>query len=134
MDFYIGQRFEGSYPLEAAEWSNCNGAVIVPLEGNVFEIQELPKVSDLEILKIYEDAVQAHLDSVAQSRGYDNTYTCLSYLNSTNDTWKTESNIFNAWRDSVWEKAHEILNAFTNKEIEQPTVDEVLDQLPVIQW
>jgi hypothetical protein len=78
--------------------------------------------------------VQAHLDATAQTRGYDNTYTCLSYLNSTDEQWRRESNAFNAWRDSVWRKAHEILNAFMAGKIEQPTVEEVIAQLPPIDW
>lgn len=87
-----------------------------------------------EQVKIYENAVQAHLDATAQTRGYDNTYTCLSYLSSTDEIWKRESNAFNAFRDSVWRKAHEILNAFMAEEIEQPTIDEVIAQLPEIDW
>lgn len=93
-----------------------------------------PQPSVEEILKGYENAVQAHLDATAQSRGYDNTYTCLSYLSSTDEIWKRESNAFNAWRDQVWRKCHEILNAFMAGEIEQPTVEELIEQLPVIDW
>lgn len=93
-----------------------------------------PKPPQELVVKTYENAVQAHLDATAQTRGYDNTYTCLSYLNSTDEIWHRESNAFNAWRDSVWRKAHEILNAFMAGEIEQPTVEEVIAQLPPIDW
>jgi hypothetical protein len=93
-----------------------------------------PQPTVEEILKGYEDAVQAHLDNTAKSRGYDNTYTCLSYLSSTDETWHREANAFNAWRDSVWRKCHEILNAFMAGEIAQPTVEELIEQLPVIDW
>jgi hypothetical protein len=84
--------------------------------------------------KVYENAVQAHLDATAQTRGYDNTYTCISYINSTDEVWRRESNAFNVWRDSIWRKAHEILNAFMRGEIEQPTIEEVIAQLPTIDW
>lgn len=93
-----------------------------------------PEPTVEEILKGYEDAVQAHLDATAQSRDYDNTYTCLSYLSSTDEKWNRESNAFNAWRDQVWRKCHEILNAFMAEKIQQPTVEELLAQLPVIDW
>lgn len=85
-------------------------------------------------LKDYEDAVQKHLDETAQSKGYDNTYTCLSYLESTNPTWKNESMAFLQWRDQVWITCHTILNQWQQGEIPQPTIQDVLNQLPQIQW
>ena len=85
-------------------------------------------------IKVYENAVQAHLDATAQTRGYDNTYTCLSYTTSKDETWLRESLAFSEWRDSVWRKAHEILNAFKVGAIPQPTVEEVIAQLPKISW
>ena len=93
-----------------------------------------PEPTQEEIIEMYEIAVQRHLDSTAQSRGYDNTYTCLSYLSSTDPIWNRESNAFNAWRDKVWRKCHEILNAVMSGTIQQPTVDDLISQLPVIDW
>ena len=93
-----------------------------------------PAPTTEEILKGYEDAVQAHLDATAQSRGYDNTYTCLSYIASTDEIWHRESNAFNAWRDRVWRKCHEIMNSVLAGATPQPTVEELIAQLPVIDW
>ena len=87
-----------------------------------------------QTLRTYEDRVQRHLDSVAKSRGYDNTYTCLSYLSSTDEVWRTEANAFNAWRDQVWRKCHEILNAFMSGLLTQPTPEELIKMLPSIDW
>lgn len=95
---------------------------------------QLVDEDSLLTLKDYEDAVQKHLDKTAQSRGYDNTYTCLSYLESTNPTWKNESMAFLQWRDQVWITCHTILNQWQQGEIPQPTIQEVINQLPQIQW
>ena len=38
--YAIGQKFEGTYPPEAAQWCNEHGAVMVQVEGG-FEIQAL---------------------------------------------------------------------------------------------
>ena len=139
MDFKIGQKFVGKYPPEAAMWCDENNAHIEETTAKgaterTFEIvaNEPPTVD--EIKKVYENAVQSHLDETAQERGYDNTYTCLSYMNSTDEKWNRESNAFNAWRDSVWHKAHEILDAVMCGAIPQPTVEEVIAQLPKIAW
>ena len=121
---------------KAAEWCNANNATIED-KGEYYEVVALPEPSTPSVeeqKKVYENEVQAYLDATAQTRGYDNTYTCLSYINSTDEVWRRESNAFNVWRDSVWRKAHEILNAFMAGEIEQPTIEEVLAQLPPIDW
>jgi len=55
-------------------------------------------------------------------------------LESTNPIWKEESSIFLQWRDQVWITCHTILNQWQQGEIPQPTIQEVLDQLPQIQW
>jgi hypothetical protein len=121
---------------EAAEWCNNNNATIED-KGEYYEVVALPEPSPPSVeeqKKIYENAVQAHLDATAQTRGYDNTYTCLSYTTSKDETWLRESLAFSEWRDSVWRKAHEILNAYMAGEIAQPTVEEVIAQLPPVDW
>ena len=86
------------------------------------------------VIKEYEAAIDNLLLTTANSRGYDSAYTCLSYLQSSNAIWKTEAEAFNTWRDACWVKAHEILNQWQAGEIEQPTVEEVLAQMPAIGW
>lgn len=93
-----------------------------------------PAAPPEKIIKGYEEAVQSYLDATAQAKGYDSTYTCLSYLSSTDETWHREANIFNAWRDSVWRKCHEVLNAVLAGELAPPTVEELIAQLPQIVW
>ena len=136
MEFYIGQTFDKPAPPEANEWCNKNNCQMVK-EGKIRTIVANPPPPEPtieEIIKGYEDAVQAYLDQTAQSRDYDNTYTCLSYLSSTDETWNRESHAFNAWRDQVWRKCHEILNAVMAGDMVMPTVDELINILPVIDW
>ena len=137
--FEIGQKFVGVYPPEAAEWCNANNAfmyetTVAGATERTFEIGLPPQPSMKAIKKMYEDAVQALLDATAQSRGYTNAYTCLSFKDSTDEKWDREAWAFNAWRDAVWHRCHEILNAFMAGEIDQPTIEEVITQLPPIDW
>lgn len=101
--------------------------------GYIWEEPVIEKTEE-QLLKEYENAVQNHLNKTARIKGYDNCYTCLSYLNSTDEQWKSEAEIFNSWRDQVWRKCHEILNKFKTGEIEQPTIEELIEQLPKIEW
>jgi hypothetical protein len=135
MDNYIiGHVFAGDYPFDAALWCDKNNAMLEPLADRGYVIVAKPAPSPDMIKQTYENAVQAFLDATAKSRGYDNTYTCLSYRDSTNEVWKREANAFNVWRDSVWTKCHEILNAVMSGQIEQPSVNEVIAQMPEIDW
>lgn len=45
--YAIGQKFEGTYPPEAAQWCNENGAVMV-LGDTGFEIQAVPTPTPTE--------------------------------------------------------------------------------------
>lgn len=103
-------------------------------DGYSLERPEPPPPSKEEQNKVYENSVQAHLNATVQSRGYTDVNSCLSYKDSTDETWRRESWAFNAWRDAVWHKCYEILNAFMAGKIKQPTVDEVIAQLPKIDW
>ena len=132
--FYIGQTFDKPAPPAAADWCNRNHCRIVK-NGTIRTIVSLSQViTREELLQSYEAAVQSHLDAIAQSRGYDNTYTCLSYLSSTDPVWHKEANAFNVWRDQVWRKCHDILNSVMAGECAPPSLEELLAMLPVIDW
>jgi hypothetical protein len=119
-------------------WKSYDESIVIkdlgPIPSGYSLVRPEKVLTDEEQKKIYENAVQAHLDATAQSHGYDNTYTCLSYRDSSDEKWKREANIFNLWRDSVWHKAHEILDAVMCGAIPQPTIEEVIAQLPKIEW
>lgn len=92
--------------------------------------------TDLDQLEVkdYENAVQDHLNAKVQERGYDDVYTCLSYKDDPFPKFRDEAAAVLAWRSSVWLTAQNILNKWQNGEIEQPTIQEVLDQLPELVW
>lgn len=85
-------------------------------------------------LKDYTQAVQNFLDAKAQELSYDTIYTCIGYWNSSNEKFRSEARAASQWRDAVWMKCHEILNAWNAGTIEQPTVEGLLAQLPTFTW
>ena len=135
MKFFIGQTFD-NYPPEAASWCTRNGAKIIQKDNkNIIVKVDYDNIENKSIIiNMYKMAVQQYLDSVAQSKGYDNTYTCLSYLNSTEEVWKQQANIFNSWRDQVWKDCHNYLNMYQDGKIKQIPVDQFISLLPKIQW
>ena len=94
-----------------------------------------PKVDLEECLKtniVY--TVQQLLDAKAQERGYDNSFTLASYATSTVPKFKQEAQDFITWRDAVWTKCYSMLDDYLAGNIARPTVDDVLQQLPTLEW
>lgn len=61
-----------------------------------------PPLTVVQIQAQLESEVQTYIDSKAKAKGYDSANSCISYLNSSNATWKADATAMNAWRDAVW--------------------------------
>lgn len=85
-------------------------------------------------LEAYRTAIQIHVDATAQQRSYDSGITCASYVGSTNAAWAAEAQAFVAWRDAVWAHAYTELAKVEGGARPQPSVAEILAELPVIAW
>ena len=86
------------------------------------------------LLYQFEAAIQAHIDATARQRTYRNGDACATYVSSTNPQWAAEAAAFVAWRDAVWAHAFTELDKVQQGLRAQPTVEEFLLELPVMQW
>ena len=84
--------------------------------------------------KDIQTAVQSVLDGKAKEKNYDNGLALAGYALSTNDTFRSEAGKFIAWRDAVWARCYQILDAYKAGEIEMPSVENVLAVLPELEW
>lgn len=75
--------------------------------------------------------LEIKIDACAKTMDYDSALSCASYSNSTNQQWKNESIAFIEWRDSVWLYAYSLLNELLNGDGDLPSVEEILQGLPV---
>lgn len=82
----------------------------------------------------YEVAIQSHVDATARSRQFRDGVTLASYVSSTRPQWAEEARAFVAWRDQVWAYAHGELSRVLGGERDQPTVTEIIAELPPISW
>lgn len=82
----------------------------------------------------YGEAIEAHADAVARSRQYSDADRLASYVNSTNPAWAAEATAFVAWRDAAWGYAYAQMAAVQAGQRSQPSVAELVDELPVISW
>lgn len=81
----------------------------------------------------YKAAFDAHLDSVAQTKNYDNRITIATYAGSTNATWADEAKAFIEWRDAALASMFAQLEA-VQAGGEPPTVEQFIAALPEIVW
>lgn len=95
---------------------------------------EPPPPAPVPTVETYQQAIQIHVDAAAQSRGYDSGLSCASYVSSTNPAWVAEAQALVAWRDAVWAHACAELAKVEAGTRPQPTIAEIIGELPAIEW
>lgn len=90
--------------------------------------------TEAQLTSLYERAIQAKLDSTAQSEGYDGIATVISYAEEPAvPKFQNDGKAFRAWRSLVWAYAYEQLAAVKAGERGRPTVDAFLQELPALE-
>lgn len=83
----------------------------------------------------YKDAIQAHIDATAVARNYTDGNSCASYDGDTVvPQWAAEGAAFKAWRSTVWAYVYNQLYAVQNGQRTQPTIAELIAELPAMAW
>jgi hypothetical protein len=84
-----------------------------------------------ELQKQLTDAVQRYMDSIAQSKGYDNIFSAATYAEeSVIPKFQAEGIAFRKWRSEVWDFCYAYLNDVTNGIKAIPTVEQLISELP----
>lgn len=119
-------------------WKDHKTSIVIeelgdPLDLGYFKDQpEAPPY--IPTIQDYSLAIQRHIDATAKSKQYNDSVSLVSYINSTNQQWKQEAEIFTAWRDSVWQYAFNLLEQVQQGTLPQPTIEELVNSLPQINW
>lgn len=87
-----------------------------------------------EIKTLVVSAVQNHLDEISRTRGYDGILSLCTYANSTIDKFRLEGQAGVNWRDSCWSFCYQLMDDVANGRRTLPTINEVLSELPNIEW
>lgn len=95
----------------------------------VYQLQPVARIQ-----KTLEAAIDAHIAGVMAARGYDSITSCITYWGCANKRWDSDARDALAWRTAVWEKAYELLNAWQAEEVQMLTPEQVVAELPVIEW
>lgn len=87
-----------------------------------------------ECFKEIEAAIDAFIAGTVAQKGYASIDSLPKYLVSTNAEFKADAEDALAWVTAVWDKAHELQDAFIAGELEIMTPEQIIEQLPKLEW
>lgn len=146
MTFIINQIFENTYPPEAAQWCNANGAYIEEIEVvegvRRFQIVGIPEPTFEEQVeaayKSFDSLVEKRLNDFAATRRYASIYTASNYKDSHIAKYAIEGQYCYKMLAETYAKCEEFLEKYMplvlSGEREIPTWEEIEEQLPVLEW
>jgi len=88
----------------------------------------------LDISPILIEKTQSNLDAFAQQKGYDNILSVVSYINSSNTTYKNDANTAIHLRDETWTTLNEIINQIKANTIQVTSYSQIANSLPSLVW
>lgn len=133
--FFKGQFNEKDY-IKCAEWCNETQLATIEDKGEYYEVVEIPVhvPTPEEIKQSLINGIQAYMNTTAQTKGYDDIFTAISYENSEDEIFKAEGKACRVWRDKVWRACYNILDEVLAGAREIPTLEELIAELPKIDW
>lgn len=90
--------------------------------------------TDEALIRLVQIGIQQRLDYVASLKEYDDAVSIVSYLGSTDPTFKAQAEKFNAWRDACWATARKIREDVQAGKIARPTYAEAMEAIPDFSW
>ena len=81
-----------------------------------------------------ERRAQAALDAFAKTRGYDGIMSACTYAGSVVPRFAAEGQCAVNLRDATWSACYQIMAAVKSGDRTMPTVDEVISELPQLEW
>jgi len=101
---------------------------------------EKPEPSEIEKMAVYaksiEAQVDAHLQELASSRGYDDVKSCVGYYNSSDETFQKEARAMTVYRDHLYRTCYNIMDQCEKGQIDYKTVtlEYILSLIDPIDW
>lgn len=112
--------------------------------GSAWEYEEIPKEPEppepteeekQEKIKNYLKTIaQNWMDKTVQEREYDGVHTACLYVNSPIEKFQKEGQACLEWMSAVWVKCYAIQDEVLAGTREIPTEEELIAELPVLEW
>lgn len=92
------------------------------------------EVQNERIKKRLLRVVDRYLDKTVQERGYDNIAKCVTYEGDIDPIFNAEGTAAKQWRSKVYRHLYNVLAQVEAGEREIPTAQELIEELPKIEW
>jgi len=94
-----------------------------------------PLPTEQEIQDALEKEIEAWMNSVVAEKHYDSIDTCIArYTDSPNPQYAAEAKAVKAWNTAVWDKCWDILAEVKTGTRPIPSLEEVIYELPKLEW
>jgi len=113
---------------------NADGKEHIRNVDGTYSVAPVYTPTEAEIQKQLTDAVQNYMDTTVQARNYDNINSACTYANSTDHIFAAEGVACVKWRDAVWRKCYDMLAEVKAGTRAIPTAEEVIAELPALEW
>ena len=103
--------------------------------GGVQLVQQVVALTPDEITQRVGDAVQRHLDTTVQARGYESIHTCVTYADEPAvPRFQAEGQAARAWRSAVWAACYAALDDVLAGRRAPLTPAAMVAELPALVW
>lgn len=110
-----------------------DGKIITPGPDGVPFLSEPAPLTVEQEMRLYENAVQRHMDSAAANHGYDGIDSAVSYADEPAVAkFQREGRAFREWRSLVWAYCYGQFAKVKVGEIEKPTIGQFIAGLPAL--
>lgn len=111
-------------------WYSNNGSTYSEPKEELVE----PQPTAEEIKQMLIDGVQNWMDETAMERGYDSILSACSYIDTGVERFDNEGAEARRWRSQVWAYCYAYLDEVLVGERTIPTLEELIEELPKINW
>lgn len=93
-----------------------------------------PPPTPEQIIESYKAEIQNRLDDFARTRNYNGILSACTYATSQVPKFHEEGEYAVTARDNTWAAAYELLAEYEAGDIPLPTLEDVMEALPVLEW
>jgi hypothetical protein len=97
------------------------------------DLQSPPPPTPEQLLKAIEQAIEKHMDEVAQADGWDNRWSCMARAGYVNP-WQAKAIKYAQWVDECWGDSFQAQADIEAGLRAIPTPEEAVLELPLMEW